>query len=96
MAVYPIKATFSRGELSPRLHGRVDIDHYKMGLDSCSNFYVMRQGGIRRRPGTVFVAEIRDSSKEAKLVPFEFNETQAYAIEFDHAYCRFFCIGRTG
>jgi len=93
MAVYPIKATFSRGELSPRLHGRVDIDHYKMGLESCSNFYVMRQGGIKRRPGTVFVSEIKDSTKRAKLVPFEFNETQAYVVEFGHAYCRFFALG---
>ena len=32
MTVYPIQATFSRGELAPALHGRVDIDHYRMGL----------------------------------------------------------------
>ncbi len=92
MTVYPIKATFSRGELSPRLHGRVDIDHYKMGLETCTNFYVLRQGGLRRRPGTVFVAEIKDSTKKARLIPFEFNETQAYAVELGDLYCRFYAL----
>ncbi|MCP4184234.1 MAG: hypothetical protein GY761_13120 [Hyphomicrobiales bacterium] len=92
MAVYPVKATFSRGELSPKLQGRVDIDHYKMGLETCTNFYVLRQGGIRRRPGTVFVSEIKDSTIKSKLIPFEFNETQAYVVEFGHLYSRFFAL----
>ncbi|MCP4108323.1 MAG: hypothetical protein GY749_22735 [Desulfobacteraceae bacterium] len=92
MTVYPIKATFSRGELSPRLHGRVDIDHYKMGLEICTNFYVLRQGGLRRRPGTVFVSEIKDSTEQARLIPFEFNETQAYVVELGDLYCRFYAL----
>ncbi len=92
MTVYPIKATFVRGELSPRLHGRVDIDHYKMGLETCTNFYVLRQGGIRRRPGTVFVSEVKDSSKKTRLLPFEFNETQAYVVELGNLYARFYAL----
>lgn len=93
MTVYPIQATFSRGELSPALHGRVDIDHYRMGLARCENFYVLKQGGLRRRSGTVFVAEVKDSNDACRLFPFAFSETQAYAIEHGDRYCRFFALG---
>jgi len=92
MTVYPIQATFTRGELSPALHGRIDTDHYAMGLAKCENFYVLRQGGIRRRSGTVFVAEIKDSSDIARLFPFAFNETEAYVVEQGDRYCRFFAL----
>ncbi|MDA4843974.1 hypothetical protein [Hoeflea poritis] len=92
MTVYPIQATFSRGELAPVLHGRVDIDHYRMGLAKCENFYVLKQGGLRRRSGTVFVAEVKDSNDACRLFPFAFSETQAYAIEHGDQYCRFFAL----
>ncbi|MCY6380969.1 hypothetical protein [Hoeflea prorocentri] len=92
MTVYPIQATFTRGELAPELHGRVDIDHYRMGLARCENFYVLKQGGIRRRSGTVFVAEVKNSNDACRLFPFAFNESQAYAIEHGNGYCRFFAL----
>ena len=93
MTVYPIQATFTRGELAPELHGRVDIDHYRMGLATCENFYVLKQGGIRRRSGTVFVAEVKNSGDACRLFPFTFNESQAYAVEHGDRYCRFFALG---
>ncbi|WP_136661706.1 hypothetical protein [Nitratireductor sp. XY-223] len=92
MTVYPIQATFSRGELAPALHGRVDIDHYRMGLARCENFYVLKQGGLRRRSGSVFVAEVKDSNDACRLFPFAFSETQAYAVEHGDQYCRFFAL----
>ena len=92
MTVHPIQATFSRGELAPALHGRVDIDHYRMGLARCENFYVLKQGGLRRRSGTVFVAEVKNSNDACRLFPFAFDETQAYAVEHGDRYCRFFAL----
>ncbi|MEM9105671.1 MAG: hypothetical protein AAGC96_08440 [Pseudomonadota bacterium] len=92
MTVYPIQATFTRGELAPALHGRVDIDHYRMGLARCENFTVLKHGGLRRRSGTVFVAEVKDSTASCRLFPFAFNETQAYVIEHGDQYCRFFAL----
>ncbi|MEX3008359.1 hypothetical protein [Hoeflea sp. TYP-13] len=92
MTVYPIQASFTRGEIAPALHGRVDIEHYRLGLAKCENFYVLKQGGIRRRSGTVFVAEVKDSADKTMLFPFAFNETQAYAVEHGDAYCRFYAL----
>lgn len=92
MTVYPIQSSFTRGELAPRLHGRVDIDHYRLGLASCENFLVLKQGGIIRRSGSKFVAEVKNSSALTRLIPFAFNETQAYAIEMGNLYVRFFAL----
>lgn len=93
MTVYTIQASFSRGELSPKLHGRVDIDHYRLSLSTALNWTVLRQGGLRRRPGTVYAGEVKDSSDEgAVLLPFAFSNEQAYAIEFGDEYCRFFAL----
>jgi len=81
MSIYTIQATFGRGELSPKLHSRADLDHFKMGLKACENFLVMRQGGLKRRPGTQFIGEVKDSSKPVRLIPFIFSANQAYVLE---------------
>lgn len=86
MTVYPIQANFSRGELSPRLHARIDIDYYKAGLKTCTNWTAMRQGGLRKRPGFQFVAEVLDSSYAHRLIPFIFSTIQAYVLEFGGGY----------
>lgn len=53
----------------------------------------MRQGGLQRRPGFVFIATVRDSSKAARLFEFEFNIEQAYCLCFNDGYVRFFTLG---
>lgn len=90
---YPINATFARGELTPYLHGRVDIDHYQMGLAECVNWWVLPFGGLERRSGSRFVAEIKDSSKQVRLIPFEFSTEQSYILEFGDLYIRFYAAG---
>lgn len=88
MTVYPIQANFSRGELSPRLHARIDIDYYKAGLKTCTNWTALRQGGLRKRPGFQMVKEIKNSAKKARLIPFTFSIQQAYILEFGEGYMR--------
>ena len=44
----------------------------------------------RRRSGTQFVAEVKDSTKETRLIPFEFSTTQTYILEFGNQYIRFY------
>ena len=39
---------------------------------------VFPQGGATRRYGSRFVAEVKDNTKSTRLIPFEFNITQAY------------------
>ncbi|MEQ8708341.1 MAG: ubiquitin-activating E1 FCCH domain-containing protein [Rhodospirillales bacterium] len=76
----PIQPSFSRGELSPRLSSRVDLTMYATGLETCRNWVVLPHGGLTVRPGTRFVAEVKDSTKNARLLPFEFSTEEAYVI----------------
>jgi len=87
--VSPLQNNFSGGEFSGTLFGRVDADRYKTALATCINWIPTIQGGLLRRPGTSFVAEVKDSSKATRLLEFEFSTTQAYVIEMGDQYFRF-------
>ena len=51
---------FSAGELSGRLFGRVDLSRYFNGAALLRNFITMVEGGVTRRSGTIFAAEVRE------------------------------------
>tara|TARA_R100000951_G_scaffold116756_1_gene130456 strand:+ start:2426 stop:4465 length:2040 start_codon:yes stop_codon:yes gene_type:complete len=87
--VTPIQTNFTGGEISPRLRGRVDLTKYTSSLAHCENFVVFPHGGVTKRSGTRFVVEVKDSSKETRLVPFIFSTVQAYILEFGDYYVRF-------
>lgn len=86
----PILASLNAGEFSPLLGGRVDFDKYPKALKLCENFVPLVQGPVMRRPGTMYAAEVKDSSKRTALVRFEFSTTQAYVLEFGDLYVRFY------
>ena len=88
--VWPIQTNFTAGQISPRLHGRVDINKYKNGVKTQKNAYSLPHGGVVRRGGTRYIANVKTSSKKVRLVRFEFSITQAYIIEFGDQYCRFY------
>ena len=88
--VSAIQNNFNGGEISPLLYGRPDVDRYKTGLKTCLNFIPLVQGPVERRPGTVFVKEVKTSSAKTRLVRFEFSTTQAYILEFGNLYIRFY------
>ena len=81
---------FTGGELSPRLDGRNDLTKYASGCKTLENMIVYPHGSSARRPGTQFVAEVKDSSKKTRLIPFEFSTTQTYMLEFGDQYIRFY------
>lgn len=80
---YLHQADFSRGEISPLLGSRNNVDFWSQSLFLCRNFNVLTHGGLRRRSGTVFVAECADINKKSRLFPFIFSEEQAYVLEFN-------------
>jgi hypothetical protein len=49
-----------------------------------------RYGPAVRRPGTYYVAEVKDSSKATRLLPFKYSTVQAYILEAGDAYFRFY------
>jgi len=81
---------FTAGELSPRLDGRTDLTKYAAGCSNLENLVIYPHGAAARRPGTTHVAEVTDSSKKTRLIPFEFSTTQTYILEFSNLKIRFF------
>ena len=59
--VTPIQTNFTGGEISPRLLGRVDLTKYTSSMQRCENFICFPHGGITKRSGTRFIAEVKDS-----------------------------------
>lgn len=88
-------SNFTAGELSPRLDGRTDVSKYFNGCKTLQNFVIHPHGGASRRPGTKFVREVKTSSNFTRLIPFEFNVTQAYILEFGENYFRIHKDGGT-
>ena len=88
-----IQTNFTAGEISPQLFGRTDIVKYANGADTIWNFTVRPQGGVTRRSGTRFVGEVKDETKAARLVPFEFSTIQAYILELGNLYMRVYMDG---
>ena len=87
-----VQTSFTAGELSPRLMGRTDLSRYQNGLDTADNCIIYPHGMISRRPGTKHISSTKGSSA-ARLIPFEYNDDQAYVVEFGDEYLRFYRDG---
>lgn len=87
------QSNFTQGEISPQLDGRVDIAKYYNGCARLENLIILPQGGAQKRPGTRFVAEVKDSTTKVRPVRFEYSREQAYVLEFGQFYVRFFKDG---
>lgn len=85
-----IQTDFTSGEWSPLTYGRVDTPKYKSALATCLNYVPTAQGALIRRPGTKYVAEVKNSANAVRLIPFEYSDTQAYILEFGPSYIRFY------
>lgn len=85
-----LQTNFNAGELSPTLIGRTDFAPYSNGSLILENFNPHPQGWLYRRKGTRFVAEVKDSTKKTRLIPFSFNISQNLIIELGAGYFRFF------
>ena len=85
--------SFTGGEVSPSLYGRVDISRYQNAVRRASNCFVKKEGGITKRPGTKFIGEIGDSTKRARLIPFEVSTEAAYVLEFGEETMRVIKLG---
>ena len=84
-----IQTNFSTGELDPLLRARVDLAAYANALEEATNVVCQPQGGIRRRPGTKYIAALPNTSTESagngtRLVEFEFSTSDSYMLCFTH------------
>jgi len=77
------QTNFTSGELDPKLRARPDLRQYANGLEEAQNVTVQPQGGIVRRDGTRFIAELPSSAGTAvRTVHFEFSVDDSYMLIF--------------
>ena len=84
---------FNAGELSPLMNSRVDFPKYRLGASTLENMLVRTQGPITRRPGTKYIASVKDADDDTRLFPFEKSDEYAYIIELGDEYARFYRSG---
>ena len=84
---------FIAGELSPLVNSNSLLRQYKQGAKTLENMLVRSQGPIQRRPGTKYIATVKDSTDECRLFPFEHSTELKYVIEAGDEYFRYFRNG---
>jgi hypothetical protein len=83
-----IVTDFTSGEISPKMIARTDLESFKHGAKTMSNAYPLPHGACTRRRGTTFVAEVRNSTKTCKLLPYIYSRTLSYMLVFNDGYMR--------
>ena len=86
----PIQTSFSAGEYSPLLEGRVDLERYQSSCLLMQNLIPLKQGPAARRGGTKYIKGVKDSTHNTALVPFQFSVSDSYVIEAGDQYFRFY------
>lgn len=85
----PAHVSFSGGEVSPYLYGRIDLAKYQTGAKTLNEFLVLPQGPVLKRRGTRFITQAEEPSKRGRLIPFVFSRTDRCTLEFTEGKLRF-------
>lgn len=80
---------FNAGELTPEFFGQITDSKFQTGLAKCRNFRILPHGPAQNRAGFEFVAEVKDSTKLVRLMPFEYSTTQTMVLQVGDTYMRF-------
>lgn len=83
------QSDFTAGEISPKLLARTDLKAYDNALKTMVNAYSMTHGGAKRRPGTIFIGEVADSTQKTRLIPFIYSKTISYVLVFNGGKIQF-------
>jgi hypothetical protein len=79
-----MQTDFSKGELSPKFDGRIEIEQYRQGASVLRNFLTFRQGGISKMPGTLYIRRGISDAHPSRLIPMVMSPTDRYVLEFGH------------
>lgn len=82
MSMIPF-TNFTKGEVAPELQARIDTNQYGAAVRKAKNFIIQRYGGLSFRPGFRLVAEVDDTTKNTRYMPFQYNMEQAYVIALE-------------
>lgn len=87
--IYP---SFARGEISPHMFGRIDIEQYNSCLKKARNVWIRPYGEVARVSGSEFVNGVKNNGY-VKLLKFVFSAIDSYIIECGVGYFRFYRNG---
>jgi len=73
------QTNFSGGLLSDGMLGRLDLAQYENGCKQLDNWWPKVTGGMRRRPGSVY---LNTPTNAVRLESFVFSESQTYVVVF--------------
>jgi hypothetical protein len=76
-----LQSSFMRGELDPLMAARVDVASYFEGAKTCRDWLLLDQGGLMRRPGTLYKATL---TGRTRLLPFTFAQDERYLLAFSN------------
>ncbi len=88
--IQDLQPAFNAGEITPRLAARLDFVKYRSAVETCENLIPLSEGGLMRRSGTRYVAELKSSTVKGRLKKFQFSVTQAYVLELANLSIRFY------
>lgn len=81
--------SWAGGEVSPSYYGRTDQDSYFVSAKTLHNYIASQTGPAIGRGGTAYIARTKGNGR-ALVIPFQFNEEQAYVAEFGDGYVRIY------
>lgn len=87
--------SFAGGIVSPDLFGRFDIVKFQTGVKNARNMKVLPTGQLFSRDGLDYIQTTKTGTKKSRLIPFNYNTTQTYILEFGDLYIRFHTGGST-
>jgi hypothetical protein len=90
--VRTLQTNFSAGQLDPLMAARSDTKAYGNGVETLTNFMQLVQGGVKRRPGTEYLADLGGAYR---LFPFIFNENQLYIVALAAGTAKFYSTSGT-
>ncbi len=83
-------SSFAGGEVSKAFYGRTDLESYYASARTLLNVIASETGSLVGRGGNYYVFAAKDSDAPSLLIPFQFNEEQAYILEIGDGTIRFY------
>ena len=81
---------FERGEISPSMTMRTDLNTYVQGAEEVRDLFLLAEGGVKRRAGASYVGTLNGTPNlsnrlEMRLEPFMFSDDERYIMAFSNA-----------
>jgi hypothetical protein len=92
--IWRAQNSFSGGIISRKMYGRIDLGQYGSSLADLMNFKVLPHGGLLNRSGSKMCSKTKYPDKFSRNIPFEFSQSESYALEVGDKYIRFYQFGK--